>query len=572
MQVHPDVAEALGRLRDLAGLRQPDDPLLADFLPLYYSELPEGDVDDRKLDDIYAVAVAHLAVGRRRAPGETIVRLISPDRERDGWHSPHSVLLVVTDDMPFLVDTMRMVLERHGLEIHLLVHPMLTVERRDDNTLVVVDADDGLVEAWTQIEIDRIDGATARTVQEEVVRAIEDVRLVVEDFPAMRARMEELGRDRPAPAVARRGPVRVPRRRRLRPGGRRHVDPAKGERARSGPTARSDRPPAGARRPARRHRPQRRHRHRVPGRAPYRGHRPTRRCDRAAIRRLAGDERLPGQRARHPSHRRRRPPRPRPHRGAHALPLRPGHPDGAGEPAARSGPRARTRPAPTARQRHRRAAGAPAGPRVRGARPGRPVDHCARLPPAQPVHGRAPRTGRRRRRRRLRRGPISARSSRWSERARSPASRSACAGPARRAGSTSTFSNGPSTSCRRRGPSACGPLWSASSARRRASTSSIAWAVTPPPRTAPRWLRNGRPATSAASPPCSTAPTSSRLRSATTSTPRRASGGSACTARDRPWRSPSCSRSSTTSASRHSTSSRTRSGPATRRCSSTTSA
>ena len=165
MQVHPDVAEALGRLRDLAGLRQPDDPLLADLLPLYYSELPEGDVDDRKLDDIYAVAVAHLAVGRRRAPGETIVRLISPDRERDGWHSPHSVLLVVTDDVPFLVDTMRMVLERHGLEIHLLVHPMLTVERRDDDTLVVVDADDGLVEAWTQIEIDRIDEATARTVR-----------------------------------------------------------------------------------------------------------------------------------------------------------------------------------------------------------------------------------------------------------------------------------------------------------------------------------------------------------------------------------------------------------------------
>jgi glutamate dehydrogenase len=193
MQVHPDVAEALGRLRDLAGLRQPDDPLLADFLPLYYSELPEGDVDDRKLDDIYAVAVAHLAVGRTRAPGETIVRLISPDRERDGWHSPHSVLLVVTDDMPFLVDTMRMVLERHGLEIHLLVHPMLAVERRDDHTLMVVDSDDGLVEAWTQIEIDRIEGVTARTVQEEVVRAVEDVRVVVEDFPAMRARMEELG-------------------------------------------------------------------------------------------------------------------------------------------------------------------------------------------------------------------------------------------------------------------------------------------------------------------------------------------------------------------------------------------
>ncbi len=64
------VAEALGRLCDMAALRRPDDPLLVRFLPLYYSELPEGDVDDRKLDDIYAVAVAHLALGRVRAPGE----------------------------------------------------------------------------------------------------------------------------------------------------------------------------------------------------------------------------------------------------------------------------------------------------------------------------------------------------------------------------------------------------------------------------------------------------------------------------------------------------------------------
>ena len=63
------VAEALGRLCDMAALRRPDDPLLVRFLPLYYSELPEGDVDDRKLDDVYAVAVAHLSLARVRGAG-----------------------------------------------------------------------------------------------------------------------------------------------------------------------------------------------------------------------------------------------------------------------------------------------------------------------------------------------------------------------------------------------------------------------------------------------------------------------------------------------------------------------
>ena len=130
MQAHSDVAEALDRLRELGAVRRPDDQVLGEFLSLYYFELPEEDVDDRKIDDIYAVGVAHLDLGRQRGRSDRRSSgSISPDRERDGWQSPHSVVLMVTDDMPFLVDTTRMVLERHGLDIHLLVHPMLPVER-----------------------------------------------------------------------------------------------------------------------------------------------------------------------------------------------------------------------------------------------------------------------------------------------------------------------------------------------------------------------------------------------------------------------------------------------------------
>ena len=135
MQAHTDVAEALDRLRELAGVRRPDDEVLGEFLALYYSELPVEDVDDRKIDDIYSVGVAHFDLGRRRFPGSPVVRVMSPDRERDGWSTPHSVVLMVTDDMPFLVDTMRMLLERRGLDIHLLVHPMLLVERDSANEM-----------------------------------------------------------------------------------------------------------------------------------------------------------------------------------------------------------------------------------------------------------------------------------------------------------------------------------------------------------------------------------------------------------------------------------------------------
>ena len=66
--VHPDVAAALGRLGELAAIRQPDEAVLPEFLERYYRELPEPDLDYRRLDALYYGAVAHFTIGRRRQP------------------------------------------------------------------------------------------------------------------------------------------------------------------------------------------------------------------------------------------------------------------------------------------------------------------------------------------------------------------------------------------------------------------------------------------------------------------------------------------------------------------------
>jgi glutamate dehydrogenase len=203
MQAHTEVAEALHRLGELAAVRRPDDPVLGTFLALYYSELPDEDVDDRKIDDIYAAGAAHFDLGRRRPAGASVIRVMSPDRERDGWSTPHSVVLLVSDDMPFLVDTVRLVIERHGLDIHLLVHPMLLVGRDGADVIERVapvserlggEADESLVtEAWTQIEIERVTADLAAALESELAQAIADVRRVVDDFAAMRERLAGLG-------------------------------------------------------------------------------------------------------------------------------------------------------------------------------------------------------------------------------------------------------------------------------------------------------------------------------------------------------------------------------------------
>ena len=201
MSTHTEVAETLAALADMAHKRRPDDHVLSEFLVRYYRELPDEDADDRRLDDAYAAAVTHLILGRVRAPGEVLVRVLSPKADRDGWRTERSVLMFVSDDLPFLVDTVRMVLDRYDLGIHLLVHPMLPVVRNAEHEITgffddadVARAEEGggatpMVEAWTLIELDRCSPELEGQLEADVATAIGEVVRVVGDFDAMRERL-----------------------------------------------------------------------------------------------------------------------------------------------------------------------------------------------------------------------------------------------------------------------------------------------------------------------------------------------------------------------------------------------
>jgi glutamate dehydrogenase len=192
MSAHNDVADIIDSLRKFAADRRPTDSLLQSFLGVYYRDIPSDDVDSRRLNAAYAAAVANLELGRVRRPGETLVEVLSPELERDGWETERTILMFVTDDVPFLVDTVRMVLDRHRLGIHLLVHPMLSVRRNDRHELTDVDAPDGRVEAWTLVELDRCPSLVRGQLEADVRAAIDDVHSVVRDFAPMQERLVEV--------------------------------------------------------------------------------------------------------------------------------------------------------------------------------------------------------------------------------------------------------------------------------------------------------------------------------------------------------------------------------------------
>src|SRR3954470_20167825 len=129
---------------------------LGEFARRYYAGVDDADLADRSVDDLANTALNHWRLGRVRHAGEAIVAVRAPAHG-------HTVVDIVNDDMPFLVDSVTMALDRHDLGIHLVLHPILRVHRtRSGGELrgLAHDAahtgdDDVLLESWLHIEVDR---------------------------------------------------------------------------------------------------------------------------------------------------------------------------------------------------------------------------------------------------------------------------------------------------------------------------------------------------------------------------------------------------------------------------------
>ncbi|HVS77531.1 MAG TPA: NAD-glutamate dehydrogenase [Steroidobacteraceae bacterium] len=175
------------------------------FLRAYFRGVGEEDLAERAPAMLASAARSHLELGWRRAPAQSLVRIFNPDSQRDGFESPHTVVQIVTDDRPFLVDSVGIAFSRAGLAVHLVVHPVLEVRRDARGRLTGLGADGDAphrTESWELYEIDRqTDAAAIERLRRDIESTLTDVSLVVDDWPAMRQRVRaivaDLGRDPP---------------------------------------------------------------------------------------------------------------------------------------------------------------------------------------------------------------------------------------------------------------------------------------------------------------------------------------------------------------------------------------
>ena len=174
-------------------------PEWGDLIRDYYRHVAPEEVVERSPEDLCGALASHRELAASRPQGTAAVRVVTPTSAESGWSAAgRSVVEVVTDDMPFLVDSVTMELNRLGHTVHSVVHPQFSVDRDITGVLKHVsshvedphaDSSEVASESWMHVEIDRTDDAEATAITEGVQRVLGDVRESVEDWDKMHAQV-----------------------------------------------------------------------------------------------------------------------------------------------------------------------------------------------------------------------------------------------------------------------------------------------------------------------------------------------------------------------------------------------
>ncbi|WP_422879678.1 hypothetical protein [Noviherbaspirillum cavernae] len=176
-------------------LQQNDFSIVQPFLAHYYAQVGADGVLGTNVEDLYGAALAHWQLARGFVSGAPRVHVYNPELEEHGWKSAHTVIEIVNDDMPFLVDSVTMEINRLGLTLHSAIHPVFRVWRDGQGRIEKVQpASDNLpdgsthatLESWMHFEVDRCsEPEKLEALRTGIAKALSDVRAAVTDWPAM---------------------------------------------------------------------------------------------------------------------------------------------------------------------------------------------------------------------------------------------------------------------------------------------------------------------------------------------------------------------------------------------------
>ena len=171
------------------------------FLQTYFANVDSKDLAEHEPKDLAGAALSHLmfAMRRRRT---ALVRVFNPTLREHGFVSPHTIIDVVNDDMPFLVDSISLALTERSLTLHFLAHPIFAATRDSSGTLSGLQSRGEAktpkqrLESFQHVEVDRIvDPKALKALAAQIERSLRDVRVACADWERMRTALRSTAQD-----------------------------------------------------------------------------------------------------------------------------------------------------------------------------------------------------------------------------------------------------------------------------------------------------------------------------------------------------------------------------------------
>ena len=171
---------------------------LNEFARAFYKNVDPEDLAERTVEELYGAVQTQLKLAQHLPQGKAQIRVFTPTVAANGWSAGgHTVVGVITSDMPFLVDSVTMAINAANHAIHLLVHPVFVVRRDVSGELLEVVSPDGNEqrpehqrESWMYVEIDRVPAAQEELLATRLRKVLSDVRESVEDWSRMHQQID----------------------------------------------------------------------------------------------------------------------------------------------------------------------------------------------------------------------------------------------------------------------------------------------------------------------------------------------------------------------------------------------
>ncbi|MEZ8142501.1 NAD-glutamate dehydrogenase [Enterovibrio sp. FF113] len=168
-------------------------PLVETLAKRILGPISDDDLQERNESDLYGAVISlwhHLNTFEQ---DQIFVKVFNPTLSGNGWQSTHTIVEIVTPDAPFLVDSVRMALNRLDIASHLMLNGPLHVLKDSGGHVVEIGGEKGVRQTVFHLEIDRMTSKKEMAALEaEVTETLTDVALIVNDWQPMQAKMQEL--------------------------------------------------------------------------------------------------------------------------------------------------------------------------------------------------------------------------------------------------------------------------------------------------------------------------------------------------------------------------------------------